>query len=575
MNTLVLVLLLFAGYYGAYHTYGRFLARKIFKIDPEAEVPSKALRDDVDFAPANRFVLFGHHFTTIAGTGPIVGPALALIWGWLPAVLWVFFGSIMMGAVHDFGALVISMRNRGRTIGDLAGEILNPRARILFMLIIFFAIWIVIAIFAMLIAQLFQKFPVSIIPVWSQIPIALVLGHLVYKKNMDHRILGLVAVGLMYGTMVLGQYYPVTIPDPQFSILGFSITPLIIWMALLFIYIYIASTLPVQVLLQPRDYINAFQLLIAMGLLTLGIILARPDLSAPALNTTVADAPPIWPFLFVIIACGAISGFHCLASSGTTSKQIASEKDALFVGYGSMLIEGVLAVLVIGAIAGGLGMGLKQADGSILTGVAAYGKQYASWKAANGSVLAPFVIGGTNMIAETGLPVKFIETLLSVFLVSFAATTLDSATRIQRYVIAELASTVKIKALGGRHAATSVAVLSAAALAFSSSDGSGAKKLWPLFGTVNQLLGGLALLVLTVYLIRKEIRAIFTAAPMVFMIILTGSALCMKLHEFYTAKEGINWLLFSVGGIILALEVWMIVESVIVVKSLRAEKARK
>ncbi|UCD15092.1 MAG: carbon starvation protein A [Candidatus Omnitrophota bacterium] len=565
MNSLLLVIITLTGYVIAYNTYGKFLGAKIFKLSSKHKCPSVKLRDDKDFVPTRKGVLFGHHFTSIAGLGPIVGPAIAVIWGWVPAVIWVFFGSIFMGAVHDFGALVLSLRGGGKSIGDLASGIINKRVRTLFLLIIFFATWIVIAIFALIIAILFTMYPQSVIPVWFEIPIAVAIGYLIYKKGFSAAKLGIAAVAIMYLTVLIGAYVPVTLPKI------FNINPLLLWMIILFIYTYVASTLPVQALLQPRDYINSHQLLIAIGLLILGTIIAHPPIVAPAINTAVSDAPPMLPFIFVVIACGALSGFHSLVSSGTTSKQCRKEGDALFIGYGSMLIEATLAILVIIAIAAGLGMGFTTKGGAILKGTAAFTTHYASWTAASGlaSKLNAFVGGASNLIVSLGIPVNIAITILGVFLVSFAATTLDSAARIQRYVVCELADAYKLNFLKRKHPATAVAVGSAMLLAFSNGSGKGAMLLWPLFGSVNQLLGGLTLLVITIYLAKKKVSVLVAAIPMVFMITLTGWAMLFNLGQFYNQN---NWLLLGIGIAIFTLEVWMVIESIIVLKRTYSSK---
>jgi len=559
MNSLLLAILTSIGYFIAYNIYGKFLSRKIFKLSSKAKCPSITLHDDKDFVPTKKEILFGHHFTSIAGLGPIVGPAIAVIWGWVPAVIWVFFGSIFMGATHDFGALILSLRHKGKSVGDMAAGIINKRARSLFLLIIFFATWIVIAIFALIIAILFTMYPQSVIPVWSEIPIALIIGYLIYRKRFNATKLGIAAVIIMYITVIIGAYFPISLPRI------FNINPLTLWMIILFIYIYIASTLPVQTLLQPRDYINSHQLLIAMALLIASIFIVHPQITAPAINTAVSDAPPILPFIFIVIACGALSGFHSLISSGTTSKQCQKEDDALFIGYGSMLLEGGLAILVIIAITAGLGMNFTTKSGVVLKGTAAFTTHYASWTAASGlaSKLNAFITGASNLIGSLGIPVKIAVTIMGVFIVSFAATTLDSAARVQRYVVSELANSYKLKFLTGRHPATVIAIGSAILLAFSNGNGKGAMILWPLFGAVNQLLGALTLLVITIYLARRKVSALFTAVPMVFMIILTGWAVIFNMNEFYRQN---NWLLFYISLTILILEIWMIIESIIVLR---------
>ena len=561
MNSLLIAGLAAVLYLVSYHTYGRFLAKKIFKVDPEAKCPSETHHDGIDFVATDKLVLFGHHFTSIAGTGPIVGPAIAIIWGWVPALVWILIGSIFMGAVHDFGSMIISLRHEGRSIGDIAGDIINARVKFLFMLIIFFALWIVVAIFGVVIASVFSIFPESVLPVWLQLPIAIGLGFMVYKRGKSHIIYGILATILMYATIALGAYIPIELPA-----IG-NLSSVGSWVILLLIYAYVASTLPVTVLLQPRDYINAFQLCIAMGLLLLGIVIVHPPMVAPAADFNVEGAPALIPLLFITVACGAISGFHCLVSSGTSSKQCDLETSARPISYGGMLLEGMLAVIVIIACGAGIGLGLEK-DGVLYTGTEAFTRQYASWQSAQGlgAKIAAFVTGAGNLISGLGLPKNVVITLMGVFVASFAATTLDTATRLQRYIISELATSCKIPALGKKHPATFIAVLTALLLAFSSGGGKGALALWPLFGSVNQLLGGLALLVITVWLARKNIPILFTAIPMVFMIAMTAWAMKINLLQFHADQK---WLLFGIGTIITVLQTWMIVEGVIVLARLR------
>jgi carbon starvation protein len=569
MNSLLLALIMMVGYFVAYHTYGKFLARKIFKLNPEAVCPSTSLKDDHDFVPTKKHVLFGHHFTSIAGLGPIVGPAIAIIWGWVPAAIWIFFGAIFFGAIHDFGALVVSMRAQGRSIGDLASDLVNKRVRILFLLIIFFELWIVIAIFGLIVAILFTMYPAAVIPVWFELVIAFYLGAWFLKKGKDIFWPSIIAVTIMYITVIIGAYVPIDFK----VIFGMTGTQaLITWIIIVFVLdAWLASSLPVQTLLQPRDFINSHQLVIAMALITLGVIVAHPTIVAPAVNFAAEGAPPVWPMIFVIIACGAISGFHSLVSSGTSSKQCNTESDSLFIGYGSMLMEGTLSVLVIVAVAAGIGMGLTGKGGEVFTGVAAFNHHYASWGAAAGlgSKIGAFIQGSANMIVSYGIPLKVALAIMAVFIVSFAATTLDSATRIQRYVVVELSTVWKIKPLTGRQAATAFAVLSAVLLAFYDGSGKGALKLWPLFGSVNQLLAGLALLVTTIYLARRKTNIAYTCIPMIFMLIMTGWAMILNIQKFYSTS---NWLLFTIGLAVFVLEIWMVIESVVVLKTVYARE---
>ena len=563
MDALLLMLVTGVGYLIAYHTYGRFLARKIFKLDKNASVPSREFRDGIDYVPARKGIIFGHHYTSIAGTGPIVGPAIGIIWGWLPAVIWVFFGCIFMGAVHDFGALVVSLRNEGKSLSEVAAKYINMRVRFIFFAVVFLSLLIVIAIFGVVIATVFTRFPNAVIPVWLQIPIALALGHAVYKKNARVAVATAVAVIGMYLCIAIGSFAPITVGSV------FGIPPTGLWVIGLLIYAWVASTLPVTTLLQPRDYINAWQLFIAMGLLVGGTVVSSLSgnlpLVAPAINTNLpANTPPIWPFMFVIIACGAISGFHSLVASGTSSKQISNEQDCHFVGYGSMLLEGFLAILVLVCVAAGLGMALKLDNGTILTGQAAWQHQYSTWIGAKGlsDKLAPVVIGAANMMGKIGLPETVGITLMGVFIASFAGTTLDTSTRIQRYVISELATDLRIPFLSNRWAATTFAVLTAAGLAFATgADGKGAMVLWPLFGSANQLLAALALLLITLYLKRKGgMKFMVTAVPCVIMLVITSWAMVKNEMDFIARKD---WLLVIIGGVIFSLALWMTIEALV------------
>ena len=369
MSTFLVAVAAFVGFIVAYHTYGRWLANKIFGLDKQALVPSKELQDDVDFVPSKTSLVFGHHFTSIAGTGPIVGPAIAVFWGWLPALLWVVFGSIFIGAVHDFSALIISMRNRGQTVGEVAGRIISPRAKLLFLLVLFFALTIVLAIFGLVIASIFKIYPESVLPVWSSLPIAIVIGLVIRKRPNLLLPLSLVALLLIYAAVYVGAYHlpiELNLSVEDGTAYAEYYNPVVAWTLMLLAYCAVASVLPVWLLLQPRDYINSYQLFVALALLVVGLVIAsfsgQADLfsSAPAIVETEQlplGTPPIWPFLFITIACGAVSGFHCLVSSGTSSKQISCESDAQSIGYGAMLLEGALATVVILACCAGTGMG--------------------------------------------------------------------------------------------------------------------------------------------------------------------------------------------------------------------------
>jgi len=562
MDALLIMVVAFAGYIIMYRLYGKYIGSKVFALSGAAKTPSIEMEDGIDYVPTKKEVIFGHHFTSIAGTGPIVGPAIAIIWGWVPALLWVFLGSIIMGAVHDFGALIISMRNQGKSISDYTAKYVNSRTRLLFFLIVFLELWIVIAIFGLVIAVIFAMYPASVLPVWLEVAIAIWLGHLIYKKGANIMTWSIVAVVIMYLTVILGAYLPIKMP----AIAG--IPPTGVWSIILLAYAFIASVLPVTTLLQPRDFINSHQLVIAMVLLILGIFAAALggglEIVAPAVQSHPAEAPPMWPFLFITIACGAISGFHSLVSSGTSAKQVRSESDALFVGYGSMLMEGSLATLVIIAVAAGIGLGYTTKGGETLTGVTAWTTHYASWAAAAGlgSKVAAFVDGSANMIACIGIPKKFALVIMGVFVASFAGTTLDTATRIQRYVLSELFTSLKLEVLTNKYLATLIAVGSALVLAFATgAGGKGALKLWPLFGAVNQTLAALALIIITLYLkSRGGLKWLVPGLPAIFMAVMTLWAAIMNQIKF-SAQH--NMLLETINLIIIIIACWIVVEGVI------------
>jgi len=745
----------FVLYLVAYHTYGRYLARRIFRVEPDRLAPAEEFNDGVDYVPSRRELVFGHHFTSIAGTGPIVGPAVGVVWGWVPALIWVLVGSIVMGAVHDFGSLIVSMRNKGRTIADLAGDVVTPRVRVLFLIVVLVGLWIVLAVFGLVIAVVFKVFPSSVVPVFLQIPIAVGLG--IWMRRGGSLLAGtVVAVVLMYATIAWSASIGwATASNPGgVEIIPAAITsvmsPVAFWTLVLLVYVFVASVLPVQTLLQPRDYINSWQLLIAMGLLLVGLLVAHPPIVGDAVNFRPKagagglSAPPFVPFLFVTIACGAISGFHCLVASGCSSRQLRSEADAQYVGYGAMLTEGFLATLVILACVAGIGLGTQWETFAAVPKVPAYsvsipqlsppeivhatGREawlhhYATWGggAGLGDKLAPFVRGSANMIEAVGLSHALAVAIMGVFVASFAATTLDSATRLQRYVIAELAGAGKLSGeaicascgysvaglpsatcpecgsdqrtvkerrptnvfcalIANRYVATGIAVLTAGLLALSDglrvdrtysgpitlqqgrtttqipangtmeikgvpvgaehgsiegadsmsmegtiritadySDapirltgsespamsaeeepapaagtplseqlpkptrsrmrvdltkaGMGGLILWPVFGATNQLLGGLALLVVTVWLVKKGRPAWVTALPMVFMLAMTGWAIALLAKGFADAPGKTHLLVVSL--LMLGLEVWIVFEAAVLLVRGRANRIEK
>lgn len=619
MSTLIIAVLSFIGFIVAYNTYGKWLARKIFGLDPEAKVPSQELKDDVDYVPTKKEVIFGHHFTSIAGTGPIVGPAIAVFWGWLPALLWVVLGSVFIGAVHDFGALVVSLRNRGQSVGEVAGRMIGPRAKFLFLIVLFMGLTIVLAVFGLVIALIFSLYPESVLSVWIEVPLAVAIGIWIHRRGGNILIPSIIALGIMYIGMAVGAYVlPIDLRNWfGIDLIGSSfLNVVVIWTLVLFVYCFFASVLPVWTLLQPRDFINSHELVLALALLVLGLAVAgftgEADLfsSAPAIAKDIPpDAPPIWPFLFITIACGAVSGFHCMVSSGTSSKQVASEEDAQYVGYGAMLLEGGLAVVVIIACCAGIGMGiftrtpdsasaggyrfqpvLMEGSSEAATKHDAWRDRYATTTMVNnadgsatvvggwqshtlGKKVGAFVEGGGNFLAALGIPLKMGIAIMAVLVASFAATTLDTATRLQRYVVQELAQTVNFRPLMNRYIATAFALILAAAVALlqgPSGPGSGGLTLWPLFGATNQLLAGLAFMVIVFYLIRRNKPIWFAFLPMVVMLLMPAWAM---LHQMFNPATGWliegKYLLFVFGLVVEGLQFWMIAEGVIAWRNAR------
>jgi carbon starvation protein len=557
MESLIIMVLAFLGYLVMYQLYGKYIGNKIFALSDNNKVPSVEMEDGVDFVPTKKEVIFGHHFASIAGTGPIVGPAIAVIWGWVPALVWVFLGSIIMGAVHDFGSLIISMRNKGQSISEYTAKYINSRTKYFFFFIVFLELWIIVSIFGLVMAIIFAMYPGSVLPVWIEIPIALYLGYAIYKRGGNLRLYTILAVVTMYLTIILGAYIPITLP----SVIGIS--PIGIWSIILLIYAFIASVLPVQTLLQPRDFINGHELIVAMGLMVLGVLFAsfggNLHVVAPAYQAAPAAAPPLWPFLFITIACGAISGFHSLVSSGTSSKQVRKESDSIFVGYGGMLMEGALATLVIIATVAGIGMGYTS-GGETLVGTQAWTHHYASWAGASGlgAKVGAFVDGAANMIESLGIPKNVSVVLMGVFVASFAGTTLDTATRVQRYIVTEMFP----KTFKNRYFSTAVVILFAIALIFSTgASGKGALSLWPLFGAVNQILAALALIIISIYLKQKRKLAwLLSAIPAVFMFVMTLWAAILNQINFGASN---NVLLQIINVIIILSMIWVAGEGLV------------
>lgn len=607
-NAALIALLCFGAFILAYFTYGRFLAQRIYRLDARRPTPAHTRQDGIDFVPTRVPILFGHHFASIAGLGPILGPAIAVIWGWVPAVLWVVFGCIFIGAVHDLGALTVSLRFQGRTIGDVCRELMGPRARLLALLIIFFLMSLAMGAFVIAISSLFVRFnPDAIIPSFGLMLVAVGFGLAVYRFRVGLLPATVVALLLFAGFILWGVEQPVLTyawftseatreavyaardARPREGVPGFetpygsvaaaahlkaagheaaakeveeaTVTTGYAWVGVLLAYAFLASVLPVWLLLQPRDYINSFQLYFALATMLVGLVIAAvvgaPEnhIDAEMFRPNIPGAPPWLPFLFVTIACGAVSGFHSLVSSGTTVRQLNRESDALLIGYGSMLVEGALAVLVIMACVAGLGLSAWQAGGP-----------YASWsgigKAGLATQLNAVVRGGAGFLSHLGIDPKYGQTFLAVTVVAFALTTLDSATRLLRFNVEEILRSIRLGAIANRYTASLIAV---AGIAFFALVPAG-KTLWTLFGTANQLLAGLTLLTVSVFLFKLGRPVRYTLLPMVVMLAMSMAAMVLSIASFWQLAElsrSQKWSLTIVSLIILAMAMWLIVEAMV------------
>ena len=544
MSSILLMLVGLSAMSLGYLFYSKFIAERIYRLDPNYRTPAHTMGDGVDYVPTNRFVLWGHHFTSVAGAAPIVGPAIAVIWGWGPAFLWVTLGTIFFAGVHDFGALWASARNRGQSIGMLSGRLIGARGRSLFLVVIFLVLLMVNGAFAAVISNLLVSTPTSVIPVWGAIIVALLIGQAIYRYKVGLLWPSIIGVVVLYALILLGNAVPVVLPE---TLLGLSAKS--VWILLLFAYAAIASLLPVWVLLQPRDYINGLQLFVGLGLLYAAVLFGAPEIVAPAFNNALPDnTPSIVPLLFVTIACGAISGFHGLVASGTTSKQLDKETDARFVGYFGAVGEGMLSLAAIICCTAGFAT-------------------LVDWQAVytafgSGGVNA-FVSGGGTLLANgLGLPADLGATILAVMAILFAGTTMDTGLRLQRFVIQEAGELagIKVNTLVGTVLAVGVCMT----LAFGAgADGSGGMIIWPLFGTTNQLLAGLTLAIITVILIKKGRPAIYTLVPLVFLLAMSIFALLVQMGQFYRAE---NWLLLGMDVVILIAALWVTLESFIAMR---------
>jgi carbon starvation protein len=544
-----------------YRYYSNYLAKKVYALDPAFVTPAHEFNDGVDFVPTNKHVLFGHHFTSVAGAAPIVGPAIAVFWGWGPALAWIVLGTIFAAGAHDFGALAVSVRHKAKSIGTLAGEVINGRARRLFLAIIFFLLTLVNAVFAVVIGNLFVANPGAVIPIVLEIPLAIFIGAYIYRTKSSALIPSIVGVIVLYALILVGNAFPISL-DGLAEALGVEQTRNV-WVVLLFIYTWIASRIPVWVLLQPRDYINSHQLFIALGVIALGVIVGMNQIQAPVINDVPEGSPSFFPFLFITIACGAISGFHSLVSSGTSSKQLDKETDARYVGYMGAVGEGSLATGAV--LATTAGVAASQADWEAL---------YPDFDTAAGGAVGNFVNGVAEFANNIGIPLDLATIFAAVVVISFAATTMDTGVRLQRYVVQEIGELTGIRLLSHNlTVATTIAVVIPLIMALLPGGGEAGYTfgvLWQLFGTTNQLTAGLALSVVAVWVVRGGRNPVAVLIPLVFLLVMTSWALIVNLRNFIEADQ---WVLAPLDAVIFVLALWLIVEAAMSLRSAFRERA--
>ncbi|HUV82609.1 MAG TPA: carbon starvation protein A [archaeon] len=542
MNSLVIVVLGIILLYLAYIFYGTKIS-KLLDISDDNETPAISMNDGVDYVPTQPEVVFGHHFSSIAGAGPIIGPVVAAaLFGWLPAFLWIVIGSIFIGGVHDMSSLIASMRHEGKSIASVAGKVMSKRAQLIFAAFIWLTLILIVAVFAVVAAQALINKPEIVLPTLMLIPIALLVGVMGFKFRIDTRIATALGLVLLFAFIYLGLSYPIELPVGD---------PFKYWVAILLVYAFIASVLPVWTLLQPRDYLASFVLFIGLGLGIIGLAIVRPVISTPAFITINSSQGYLWPILFVTIACGAVSGFHSLVSSGTTSKQIKKESDTKVIGYGAMLVEGLLAIVALLAVTAGL-----------------------SWATSDLSISYPELLKqgwiltfgtGYGMLVEPIFGLALGTVVGMMVIKTFVMTTLDTASRLGRFVGTELFGSggLGIIAMDNRYVSTLVLIVLAGLLALTGSW----TVMWPVFGAANQLIAALTLFVVTIWLVGLKKPSRYTIYPGIFMLLTTIAALVTLALNLIPAG---NYLLGGTVIILLVLSLLVVVETISSWKKIKA-----
>lgn len=539
MNSLVLLLAAIAVFAVAYICYGGFLAKR-WGIEGIGQTPAHRLQDNMDYVPTDTRVLFGHHFSSIAGAGPITGPILAAVFGWFPVYLWILAGSIFFGGVHDFGSLVASIDNDGKSIGEIIKSNISKRMQTIFNLYAWVTITLVIAAFADICAKTFEWSAESGSMVGAQagtasvifIILALLFGVARNKMNAPLGVSTVLGVLCVVGAIVLGYYCPFV----KLSVNG--------WRVVLIIYIIAASVMPVWMLLQPRDYLCSFLLYAMMAGAIIGVFVKRPEINMKAFTGFTVGGNTMFPVLFVTVACGAISGFHSLISSGTTSKQLSRAKDSRVIGYGGMLVEGLLAVVTLISICYLSKDGVHALDGGKL-----------------GTPAATFAKGVAEFMASFGIPFQAGNVFITLAYSAFALTSLDTATRIGRYLLQELSGDLPegnaVRKVGSNMYVATIVTIAISVVFLVA----GYTRVWPIFGSANQLLAALALLALSAWIGNKKgTRSPETIVPMLFMFVVTLTSLTLMIVKNF--QEGGFKPLGVIAAVLFVLAILQLVEAV-------------
>ena len=533
MNTLIIAFILILWLYLGYRIYGNFIEKKVIQADKERITPAREMHDGIDYSPAKKTVLFGHHFSSIAGAGPILGPLLGVLYfGWLGALLWVAIGSVFLGAVHDYTSLMTSVQNKGRSLADISEKTLGRRTRFIFSLFLWFALALVIAVFAVVASRTLVSQPEIVIPTFGLIFIAMIFGWLITKRNINIPAATAVSLLILFALIYIGNMYPVELPT---QILGMSAQNF--WFFILIIYSLFASSLPVWFLLRPRDFISTWILFFGLALGYIGLVVSHPSINAPAFVSFTSKGGPLWPMLFVIIACGAISGFHSVVAGGTTAKQLPDETAGKIVGFGGMITEAVLAGLVIFIAAAALVWDPSGAENPL-------GYQYLMTQL--GDPIKAFATGYGKLTSSLpGITLVIGSFFGMVMLNAFVLTTLDTGTRLGRFIFSELTGK-KVRLFDNRWVASAIILVFAAILGATE----GYKAIWPVFGASNQLVAALALIVVSSYLVGVKRPAKFTLYPAYFMLLTTLAALIYQGYGFFKAE---SYLLGAVSVILVIL----------------------